>query len=771
MIRDLRISKSEELPEALDFGWLFNRGLARAQDLTGDIWTDYNEHDPGVTMLQALCYGLTDLAYRTAHPMQDLLSSSSASTGVSIDKQPLFTGDRILVTAPVTADDVRKLVFGRIRGVRNVWIAPDPSRKNTFDVQVDLYSEGPDASATAMDDQRGQDGILDRIRALLNENRPLGVRFGKIEPLTSHLAGLEASVELAETVNPAKAAAKVMFALENLAAPVPDVQNIETLMKAGVSPDQIYDGPPVDVGRITFGPSSGSFVASPIETAQTTLQNVPGVSNALVEPAMPSTDLEGLRGARSSALRVFSGSAMVLLDQTRALEDLQSLEDAQRWAALYGVNTLEVEKYGQVLQGDAHRNLSRYRSIQYLFPQIYGLGPYGTDDTSEARAAEVRQLKGYLLFFEQLLANYLSQLNNVARIFSFSEFWQSYFPQPVAHSPARADDPPFIDPVLGSLKDDEWHRVYVGKLARIVAGQDPFRDRLNRALGHMLARFGETFDDARIQRLSGKTPEKAAVDRIGQKREFLQNCVELGRDRGLGINLAAPALTALQERVALKTGLSVPSLLIEHAVLGDPILVTGPFRALNVQIRGFQATGILDQPVAIGGWPLIQSDILAAFADAECYTIMPMSDYSVAMRVGSPDRPGMWFADRFVSFAQARRVRDRLCKDAPELSPTVFPTDFSGNRISVILGLSLDADAQAAREFVTNTFRFNLPAYLQAGLYWVSSGEFDRLSSVFRQAVADGQGLAQIELVQAIDRLACADFDATLASELTESPL
>ena len=36
-------------------------GIEEIQKLSGKIWTDFNLHDPGVTILEQLCYALTDL--------------------------------------------------------------------------------------------------------------------------------------------------------------------------------------------------------------------------------------------------------------------------------------------------------------------------------------------------------------------------------------------------------------------------------------------------------------------------------------------------------------------------------------------------------------------------------------------------------------------------------------------------------------------------------------------------------------------------------------
>ncbi len=65
------------------------------------------------------------------------------------------------------------------------------------------------------------------------------------------------------------------------------------------------------------------------------------------------------------------------------------------------------------------RDLKKYHSIQEYFPLAYGLGGNSLpDEAPEERKAAVKQLKGYLMLFEQTLLNYLAQLGNINNFFS-----------------------------------------------------------------------------------------------------------------------------------------------------------------------------------------------------------------------------------------------------------------------------------------------------------------------------------------------------------------
>ncbi len=104
-------------PEAIsqDFDRLRAEGISHLEKLATEIWTDFNAGNPGITMLEVLCYAITDLGYRTREtPIADL----SVGDGV---RKMFFLPEEILTSAPVTANDFRKLLID-LPGVKNAWI-------------------------------------------------------------------------------------------------------------------------------------------------------------------------------------------------------------------------------------------------------------------------------------------------------------------------------------------------------------------------------------------------------------------------------------------------------------------------------------------------------------------------------------------------------------------------------------------------------------------------------------------------------------------------
>jgi hypothetical protein len=73
MLNRPTINRSTAPGGAANFAILRQEGVQLLQELSGGTWTDYNLHDPGVTVLEQLCYALTDLIYRTGFDPQDYL--------------------------------------------------------------------------------------------------------------------------------------------------------------------------------------------------------------------------------------------------------------------------------------------------------------------------------------------------------------------------------------------------------------------------------------------------------------------------------------------------------------------------------------------------------------------------------------------------------------------------------------------------------------------------------------------------------------------------
>ena len=76
-------------------------GIDMLQNLSGELWSDYNIHDPGITTLEILCYVITELGYRADTAIEDIFAN---------EKQPkssFFEAHEILNSGVITLNDVK----------------------------------------------------------------------------------------------------------------------------------------------------------------------------------------------------------------------------------------------------------------------------------------------------------------------------------------------------------------------------------------------------------------------------------------------------------------------------------------------------------------------------------------------------------------------------------------------------------------------------------------------------------------------------------------
>lgn len=122
------IAKARPTHPSLNFETLRQEGIQYLEKVATEVWTDYNAHDPGITLLELLCYAITDLGYRTQMlPVADLMADPNRQY------KPWFTAAEVLPAAPVTGMDYRKLLID-VKGVKNAWV------KRATHQEVNLFS-------------------------------------------------------------------------------------------------------------------------------------------------------------------------------------------------------------------------------------------------------------------------------------------------------------------------------------------------------------------------------------------------------------------------------------------------------------------------------------------------------------------------------------------------------------------------------------------------------------------------------------------------------
>ncbi|MEJ0103895.1 MAG: hypothetical protein WDO19_15630 [Bacteroidota bacterium] len=164
------------LPLAQDFHALKNKGLAFIQEHIGSRWTNFNASDPGITILDQLCFALTELGYCNDFEIKDILTAPNDRLVI---KDQFYLPQEILTTSPVTINDYRKYLIDAVNGVDNAIINPQTGKvlSLTRMYHVFLY-------INSKYDPVSIPGICKAAYFFLNKARNLGELFADPEALT-----------------------------------------------------------------------------------------------------------------------------------------------------------------------------------------------------------------------------------------------------------------------------------------------------------------------------------------------------------------------------------------------------------------------------------------------------------------------------------------------------------------------------------------------------------------------------------------------------------
>ncbi|MEM7104656.1 MAG: hypothetical protein AAF502_16080 [Bacteroidota bacterium] len=563
MTKPVVISKERPEKKDMDFILLREQGIDEVQKLAGKIWTDYNHHDPGVTILEQLCYAITDLGYRTSFDIEEILYARRLRISDS-PNDTFFDASKIFPSNPVSLTDLRILLIDRVSQIKNAWV--EPVRDNAQGIKG-LYRV-----LLQVDDDLSrfeEEQTVQEVKGLMMRFRNLCEDVDSIEILQKEQISFSADIDIAPDAIGEELLAKILYELESYVNPTVRFYNLEELLDEGYDMEDAFNGPPPVHGFIKpneLHPLTTEIYISKLIEIISEIRGVTRIRNFVIYkngirvegdvitiekdhfPVL-NTHLDfGTIGNQDFPIRFYRGQVLYNFDLNTANQILYSF--SAKYKSGYQVKLIHDPK--AVSTDLVQKELEAYYSIQHLFPGTYGVGPLGLPGTNNPeRKAYAKQLKGYLMFFEQVLANYLAQLGNVANLFSLDEnLDRTYFHQ-------VPKDIPFFEDMVNGVENFEYH------LENLVKESDPFFNRRNRFLDHILARFGETFStdflikfNSYAEGLDPRQKEKFEGDLIKAKIKFLKKYVELSRDRGKGYDYSKPSfgnenVPALKKRVCL----------------------------------------------------------------------------------------------------------------------------------------------------------------------------------------------------------------------------
>lgn len=558
------IRKDVATGDDLDYGFLRMKGLEYIEQLARNVWSDYNEHDPGITLLEMLSYALTDLAARIEMPIENLLTPEENSAP-KIDKQ-FFTASHILTTKPVSEADYRKL-FIDMEGVKNCWLETYPKTvrvdcknsklsynakdfetvpqddKKQFDLKglytilVDFDDLDKYKFPTEMQQEAEKERIKQEIRSRFHSNRNLCEDLISIREVGVHPVSVCASIELDPEADEEQVHAHVIYAIDNYFSPSLRFYSLKQMMEKGYGSSEIFEGPLLQNGFIDPTELASATLRTEVRLSDLMqlIMAVDGVKiirdMSIIDCDNPTDDTDewlicvepGKKPVRctDSAYSYFKNVLPVNLNKKRVELYLSAIKKEEKEAQENAKIGMEIE----VPQG-VYAGTRETTTIQNDFPDTYGIGRNGLPaQVPTARKSQAKQLKAYLLFFDQVLATYFAHLEKVKDLLSVDHRLQkTYFTQAVQ------DIKDFNELVSDYPAGDPEQLT-----AKLLGELDNDVERNNRLLDHLMARFAEKFTDYAflMKQLYGNYAEKAILQ---SKRSFLKDYDMTSRERGSAFN-------------------------------------------------------------------------------------------------------------------------------------------------------------------------------------------------------------------------------------------
>jgi hypothetical protein len=453
---------------------------------------------------------------------------------------------------PQTADS---LMFTDI--ALRIWFQKE-SYQEQISLEKDIFRAIEDTSSTGIFAKylkmiRNSDEVVRTALDALHNKRNLCEDYCNINAIPVEEIGVCADIDMEPSYDLESVLAEVYYRISQYIDPDIKFHSIKQLMDDGFAVDEILDGPVLKNGFVTNKELENSDLRKFLYTSDiiNDLMNIDGVKSVrnfvltkydsdgrLIkneEWVMEvTTDHRAKFYFEASKILVFKNGLPLFPDKLELNDTLQVIKGKYAQPQ-YVENEEDIQKsFGN------YYNFREYFPLQYSLPLTYGVGFEGlSDSASVERKARAKQLKGYLMVFEQLFVNYLEHLANVKELFAIDPaVGKTYFSRII-----NSEEIAGSDLLINGITEDD--------LKHLVESSNVFLDRRNRFLDHLLARFAENFADYALMLYSFMNDKPVTQDKlIRDKIRFLKDYPVLSSDRAKAINYKSPEKVCSNENVS-----------------------------------------------------------------------------------------------------------------------------------------------------------------------------------------------------------------------------
>jgi hypothetical protein len=540
---------TEALPPPLTFEALRQAGIAHAQEASSERWTDYNLHDPGVTLLEQTSFALTELAYRSDIDLRDLLTGPDGV--LDFDGLGLFAPDAVLRSAPVTRADL-ETCLGSVREAACVHLK-GVGRQGLLAARV-IPQEG-------FSDQVAVAAVARAFAA----NRPLCTDLAGIEAARAVRVRLSGRIVVGRRALPERVAAEVWLRVGLIlrGTPLGERSDVEArgatrsdvaeepMRYEGVAPLQGAVGRSVHIAALRLVPDLEEIQSLDLTTE---------TGEVLPDFRLPDGDSYPalIPPGEKDGMTVLQDGVAVMLDHARLEQEINRLR-AEFLAS--EANLLDPADWAKPKSGQPRR--FDHVSVNATLPAIYAFRP---------GSPEALQLAGYRSLIDALLGAMTADLDQLPRFLSadgaqrvshwphlpqsgreaglipWQDGWTEVFAQHDRRQDRRANvldllealqgeamstegrgaidrDRPEFDPAVAALR--RWIEVF--------ARHDRWHGRRANVLDLLIALQGEAMPTEGRSEIDRDRPEAdRAVAALRRRAAFLHALPDINRRRGTG---------------------------------------------------------------------------------------------------------------------------------------------------------------------------------------------------------------------------------------------
>jgi hypothetical protein len=590
-----------------DFDFLKRKGLEHIEEMSRKLWTDYNSHDPGITILEALCYAITDLGNRIQFPIADLLTEAGKKENSLKGNFP--TAKTILTTSAVSETDYRKLIID-IEGVKNAFIhvntdqviyrhclrksesdSDDPWGKLSYEKDLSPHYEKIDSFALKglynisfepdHDIQLLEKGSEERKKRIAEITREIVKRYHANRNVCEDLVRVEevkykdvlvcGDIEIERTANASDVMTEMMFRVKEYLSPTVKRFTLDELLEQGLNVESIYDGPILQNGFVPDEELKKTAIKSEIYLSDlirivTEIPGVKSIRKLKMGPCKGARALEDIEDRAKQKWKICLPEEGIILPRLCAESSIKRtnlFKDVvpvpTDFETISGMLDERIESHEQTISlnyddlpapSGSPVDTATYRSIQNDLPQIYGTGENGVSPSlPPVWHAAAKQLKAYLLFFDQILASYFGHLKSVGSMLS-SELGSG------TYSAGYVKDVADFDAIVQDAEN------YQNSVQETLENHDEFKSRKNSFLDHLLARFSENMNDYAFAMLEN-FGENLTSATLWHKSNLLEEYPSLSANRARAFNYHAGEenawdtfqVSGLQKRIARLLGI------------------------------------------------------------------------------------------------------------------------------------------------------------------------------------------------------------------------